>query len=211
MGVIADVRASHFATQELPSAYVPLAEAPLDKDLGALVIRSRAPSDSIASLLRRELLAAAPELPWFDVQALAPRVANSVERWHVGAQVLTAFGVMSIALVALGMYGVLNYVVQARLNDLAIRRCLGAGLLSILRAAALPIASALGTGVFVGLAACYAAAPQVAGLLFETHARNGLLYATVATLVVLIGMLAVLEPLVRAARVPAALVVRGVG
>src|SRR5206468_10232387 len=94
-----------------------------------------------------------PELPVFDVRAMADVMSASMARRQFSLSLMSVFAVSALLLAALGIYGVMAFVVGQRAQEFGIRIALGARPRNILGLAFRPGLSLTTTGTIVGLAA----------------------------------------------------------
>jgi ABC-type antimicrobial peptide transport system permease subunit len=117
---------------------------------------------------------------------------------RAGVRLLQAFGTAALALCTLGVYGVTAFAARMRRRELAIRSALGASrgelTRSMLRRELFPVLLGLG----VGVAAALIAAPYLFGSAFETSPRDIGTYLQVATLLLVVAVLATYIPVRRA-------------
>jgi putative ABC transport system permease protein len=128
-------------------------------------------------------------------------LSRSLARRRFGVTLLTAFGVIAAVLAAVGLYGVLAFIVGERRREIGVRMALGALPRDIM-------ASLLGEGlrltaigVVVGVALALAATRLLNALLFGTSPTDLVTFASAAALIVTIAAAASLVPALRASRV----------
>jgi len=117
-----------------------------------------------------------------------------------GAIMFTAFGLLSLIMAAIGVYGVLSFGVTQRTPELGIRAALGALPANVLR---LIVSAGLGTaalGVAVGSIAALLLSGRIEPLLFETAARDPVAFAVAGGVLLAIALTASVIPAARAAR-----------
>ena len=120
---------------------------------------------------------------------------------QLSAFVLSAFGVLALALAAIGLYGVVSYAVSRRTHEIGIRMALGADASRVVR---LLVASGLKLvmlGGALGLALAVAASRLLGGLLFEVDALDPLTFVGVPLVLGAAALLAAWLPARRASRV----------
>jgi putative ABC transport system permease protein len=118
----------------------------------------------------------------------------------LGAVVFTAFGVLSLIVAAIGVYGVLSFSVTQRLPELGIRTALGAtgrNVLTMVVGGGVVTAAA---GAVVGTALALALSGRIQGLLFDMSARSPLVYLLAGGVIVVLALIASLLPALRAVR-----------
>ena len=112
-----------------------------------------------------------------------------------------AFGALALVVAALGLYSVLAYDVSRRTHELGVRVALGAraeDVAGIILGRAVRVAS---LGATIGFAIAIASGSVIAPLLFETSAREPLVFGSVAAVLAVVAVLAALVPARRALRV----------
>jgi ABC-type antimicrobial peptide transport system permease subunit len=148
------------------------------------------------------------DLPYVSVQPLSKLVESDVLPFRLGATLFSLFGLISIVLAAVGLYGVLNYFVTERTTEIGIRRSLGASTSSVLslvlRQALVPVT----VGLILGLATALGGTRFLGSLLFGVEACDPLSFMAAALLVVAVAVLAALVPARRATRVDPAIAMR---
>ncbi len=148
-------------------------------------------------------------LPLSHVQTAGDRMLTLTAAPRLLMIVLTAFAVLTGALAAIGVYGLLAWVVNERRRELAIRLALGAQPLSL---AALVTAQGVGLA-FAGIAAGVTAAQLASGLLervlYETRSTDALAVGGASAILLIAALVACVAPARRAATVAPAEGLRG--
>ena len=120
--------------------------------------------------------------------------------WRLGATLFSAFGALALCIAAVGMFGVVSYLVAQRRREIGLRLALGGTGAVIGRSVIGGALRLVGVGVALGIGAAVLIGPAAESMLFQTSARDiGVLFgAGVALLVVAVAAAAV--PAWRAAR-----------
>ena len=180
--------------------FVPLGAVAPEQPPQVIMVRTLGPPERLAEALRRELLALRPDLPYVNIQPYRAVIAPHARSWPLRATVFTAFGVLSLLVAAIGVYKVLSFTVARRMPELGIRTALGATSRSVLTMViGGGVATAAG-GVVIGGALALGLSGRIQGLLFDTSAREPLVFLAAAGMIVALALAASLVPEVRAAR-----------
>jgi len=155
VGVVRNIRLVDLAGTHSASGtyYFPYAQAPT-RDF-TLAVKSGAERTAIVPALRAAMAEIDPDLPLSDVKTMSERAALSMSSRRTPLLLALAFGSVALFLSAIGIYGVIAYMVGQRRREIAIRMALGstrAGVVSlVLRQGLVIVALGLGAG-FAGAA-----------------------------------------------------------
>ena len=167
----------------------------------AFVLRTSVEPASLAASLRNAMREVEPTLPIFSIRTMDELFDSTVSNQRIMLILLAVFGGVALLLAAIGLYGVLSYIVGQRTREVGIRLALGAPAASVrqlMLGHGLRLAFA---GLAVGLLASFAVARFLSSVLYEVSPHDPLSLAAVAALLVLIGLLACWLPARRATRV----------
>jgi predicted permease len=166
-----------------------------------VVVRTAADPASLAPAAIGEIRQIDPDLPVYNVRTMSQRVDESLARRRFAMLLLTLFAALGLGLAAIGVYGVIAYLVNQGTREIGIRIALGAtpnGILSLVVTRAMTMALA---GVVVGAAGALGVARFMRRLLFQIDAVDPATFLSVALLLTLVALLATVVPARRAARV----------
>jgi predicted permease len=199
VGVVADVRQSGPTGDMSAQFYIPNALYPPQS--AYLAIRADGDPALAMRAVREAVLKVDPDQSIADVRTMDEILDRSVGRQHLAAQLLGTFAATALLLALIGLYGALAYTVAQRGQEIGIRRALGAGQGAVL---GLVLGQALRltlVGVVCGLAAAFSLTRVLESFLFHVSTTDPATFAGVATLFVLVALLAALVPAWRAARI----------
>jgi predicted permease len=180
--------------------YVPHAAWP-SRSFSMMEVRTVGDPTVMVPAIRRAILATAPELPWIDIRPLSERIAPQYRSWQLGASMFTAYGVLALCLAAVGLYGLLSYMVTQRSHEIGIRKALGAPEGQVVRSV---LRGALGmtlAGVAVGVVIALGAGRLIASELYGVSPRDPFVIVVCAAALVAVTIVACFAPARRATKV----------
>jgi ABC-type antimicrobial peptide transport system permease subunit len=142
-----------------------------------------------------------PETPVTDVMTMNELISNTVKPQRSNMFLLAAFAALALLLTAVGIYSVLSYAVRRRVREIGIRMALGASHSDVLKMVVTDGLKPILLGVGIGFAAALALGRVVSSLIYGVRPTDPLTFATVASLLVAVGVLATIVPAYRATRV----------
>jgi predicted permease len=200
VGVAGDVSQMGLGTEPYPEVYLPFSQTPSH----AMVVMIRAGGDAslLAPAVRRMVAAMDRNLPIESLRPFEQTLAASLEQRRFSTLLLALFAGLAMVLAAVGIYGLLNYWVRVREDEIAIRMALGAPRPAILRWAGGQALRLSVAGAAIGMLAGWAAARGIGSLVLGASAGFATLSAA-ALAVIAISMLAAGIPVWRATQVDA--------
>ena len=166
-----------------------------------IVLRSTTDPASMASAVNHELHELDRDLPTYRVITMDQRVAESLSRRRFTTILLALVAGLALALAAIGIYGVMAYLVSQGTRELGIRMALGATPPAILRLVIRQGLVLALCGIGIGLMAAVAFARLVSGLLFGVRSTDPVTFGAIAILLSAVALLASYIPARRAARI----------
>ena len=206
VGVVADVRHSTIEELPLPQVYDALWQGGADH--GYLVVRSALPAPVIVAATRDAARAIDPALALGRIGSMSDLVSEATARRRFQTSFLTAFGVVALLLSAVGLYGLLAYLVKQRMTEIGIRLALGAQARDIVW---LVVGRGMGltlTGLIAGIAAALTLTRFVRVWLYETPVTDHTAYGGAAIALMVAAALASWLPARRATRADVVSVLR---
>ncbi|MGO9339863.1 MAG: ADOP family duplicated permease [Terracidiphilus sp.] len=166
----------------------------------SLVIRSRGDATQLPMPTQRIFQQMDRDLPVSDVLTMNQVMGRNNLDASFDALLLTVFAGVSLVLAAVGLFGVLSYVVAQRTSEIGIRIALGAQREQVLRKMLMDGLRPALLGLGLGLAASVAAVQQVQAMLYGTEPLDATVFAGVAATLLLVAGAACLVPAWRASR-----------
>jgi len=159
-----------------------------------LMVRHRSDTPGVLAAVRREVQALDPNIPVQRPMTLYEAARLAALPWRVAGMLAVTFGLVGLALAALGIYGLVAYTVNQRTHEIGVRVALGAQRSDIFR---LVIGHGLKLGllgVAVGLALSFALTRLLSSLLFGVSAGDPAIHLGTAVLLVLVALVASFIP-----------------
>ena len=151
--------------------------------------------------MQKQLAAIDPQLPVSDVYSMQQIIGRSTASQSFSAILVVAFASLSLLLAAIGLYGVLSYLVMQRVTEIGIRMALGAQRSEVLRLVLLDGLRPVLLGLALGLGGAAAAGALLQSMLYGTSPLDPSVYATMIGSLLLVAALACAVPAMRAAHV----------
>ncbi|MEX2284552.1 MAG: ABC transporter permease [Gemmatimonadota bacterium] len=166
-----------------------------------VTIRTQGQPAAIASAVRRELQAIDPDLPMYRTRTMDERMDAALARPRFAMTLLTIFAGFALALAAIGIYGVMAYLVSQGARDIGIRIALGATQRNVLGLVLRQGTLLAAIGLTAGLAGAWVLTRFMRSLLFGVSGTDRITFAAVAAVLAIVAILATFIPARRAARI----------
>ena len=166
-----------------------------------VILKTSADPMTLASAATAEIRKMDPDLPVYNVRTMTERVGVSLARRRFAMLLLTLFAALALGLAAIGVYGVIAYLVTHGTRELGIRIALGAtpqGILALVVRHGMTLAA---LGIAAGIAAALALARFMRGLLFEIDAFDPATFVGVVLVLTGVALAATIVPALRASRI----------
>jgi putative ABC transport system permease protein len=203
IGVATDGKYFSLGEEPRPFVYRPLLQSYVGdaSNDGTLIVRTVGDPSVIITTVRHEIQQLNASLPVFDVKTLTEHMRLSLFPPRVGAAIVGGFGLLALALAAIGIYGVMAYAVAQRTHEIGIRMALGARSRDVLKLMVMQGVMLALIGVTIGLAASLALTRLMSNLLFSVSATDSLTFIVIALSLVSVALVACWIPARRAAKV----------
>jgi putative ABC transport system permease protein len=198
VGIVAATKSGSLSAPPEPRIYYFGPQIPF----GSLAIVMKTVYDPLAlvSAVRHEVVALDSNLP-VDLLTMDQILSDSLSRQRFSIQLMTVFAALAGLLAAIGIYGVLAYLVDQRQREFGIRIALGARsvdvLALVLRQGLVPVAA----GLIAGIAGALGLTRLLKSLLYEVSVTDPLIFGAVSIGLIAVSLAAMLIPARRATRV----------
>ena len=173
-----------------------------------LVARTSSDPSSVANAIVRSIHSVDSSIPVYEIRTMQDRMADSLARQRFSMIMLGAFAVFALVLAAIGVYGVMSYLVTQSRHDIGLRIALGAQRSAILWLVVRQGMELALAGIVLGLIGAIALTRVMSTLLFGISPRDIATFSTVPILLAAIALLATYIPAWRATEVDPMLVLR---
>jgi predicted permease len=205
VGVVADERHNGVTAAPKEKFYVPHSQwhvATGNVIRGVfLVVRTTGDPLSVAAPIRNEIRTLDPNLPVANVRPMTEVVNAAVATPRLTGFLMGAFAGIALALAAVGLYGLLSYLVARRTAEIGIRLAVGADRAEVLRMVLAQGLRLTGLGLAVGVTSALALTRLMSGLLYEVTPGDPWTYAAVVLVLLVMSVVASGLPALRASRV----------
>jgi predicted permease len=202
VGVVEDVLQYGFRDEPNPTVYYPLVgPTPTSWVLSSPAYVVKTPrAGGIAPEIRSIVQEVAPTAPMYRMFTMESLAADSMNQLSFTMLTLGIASGLALVLGAIGLYGVLSYVVAERTKEIGLRMALGAEARLVQRMIVAQGARVAGIGVLIGAAAALVSTRVLGGLLFGIDAVDPRTFAGMSAAMILVALLASYLPARRASR-----------
>jgi putative ABC transport system permease protein len=206
VGVVADARRSGPAAPVQPAAFYPLGARPgYHTDM---LVRTHGDPLALAPALRDAIHAIDADVPLSRVRTLEQAMADQLAQRRYVSWLLGVFALTALTLAAIGIFGVLAYVVGRRTREIGIRVALGAARLRLLSDVLREGMVHAGAGLLLGVLGSLGVTRLLQSQLFGLEATDPSTFVAASVLLLLVAVLACAVPARRAASVDAVVALR---
>jgi predicted permease len=200
IGVVGNVKNTGLAGRDDPEYYVVRKRAaPTTGRTAVAIVRGGLHPAALAGLVRSEAASLDPTLP-VTVENLEQRVSRYSQQARFNALLLTIFAGMGLLLAAIGLYGVMSFLVAQRTQEIGVRMALGATPRAIARLVLKEAAGWTLAGAAAGIAGALFALRLLQTMLFQVSVQDPVTLGAAVVLLCVVALLAAWIPSRRSAR-----------
>jgi putative ABC transport system permease protein len=202
VGVVGNIRGSELGAEPEPRMYRSIGQNE-DRFLSLMRLSVRTTGDPLAMsrAVEGQLYAVDRSQPVFDVKTMEQRVADTLAPQRFQLLLIGTFAAMAVILAALGVYGVMAYLVTRRTREIGIRMAIGARPEQVRRQILRESLALAATAVAAGVAGAWGLTRYLTAMLYGVTPLDGVTFSAAALLLVAVAMAASLLPARKASRV----------
>jgi ABC-type antimicrobial peptide transport system permease subunit len=173
-----------------------------------LAVRTTTDLVAVLPAMRRAVSAVEPDASIWRAQTMDELLAGPLAQPRLGAVLMSGFGIASLLLASIGLYGVMASTVRERTRDIGVRMALGATPQRVRRDVLNQAIQTFGVGVLVGLVGALAMSRLLTTLLFDVSPADPIAFVSAASLLFVVALAAAYIPARRATRIDPAQALR---
>jgi putative ABC transport system permease protein len=199
VGVVGDVHSASLDSPVQPTVYVPYRQDAFPSMV--FVMKTAATAALLGNAVRAAIWRVDKDQPVGAILTMDEQFSRSLQRRRFSVTLFSAFGAVAVLLAAVGLYGVLAFIVSQRRREIGVRMALGATGRDVITDVLGQGLRLAGFGMAAGLALSLAVTRVLSALLFRTSPTDVATFAAAAMLLAVIAVAASLIPALRASRV----------
>ena len=199
VGVVANARQSSFEVNPHPEVYLPLAQSPSRS--GYLVLRTSGDPNDALPALRSTVARVLPGEPLRYIARMDDLVAAQTAERRLNMLMFSLFGLLGLVISAVGIFGVIAYLVSQQTREIGIRMALGATRARVVGGVLGHTCGLVATGLVAGGLTAWSLSSVAGRFLFGLDGRDVRAYVAAMTLLMAAALIASLLPARRAARI----------
>jgi len=185
VGVVGDMHRQGLERRTIPEYFGPYFPSPNGRT--DLLVRTRTAPLAIAPIIRQEVVRSLPAVTIVQVGTADGQLADFSGRRRLQTWLLSTFALLGLALTAIGIFGLVHYIVAERTSEIGVRVALGATPRDILRLVLMQGMRTPAAGVAIGIVASAAAARVMTHLLFEVTPTDPVTFIAVSGLLAIVA------------------------
>jgi putative ABC transport system permease protein len=202
IGVVNDIRRGGKTQRINPQIYISAAQTDsYPVFLGDFAVRTAGDPHLILKAIQEQVWAIDKDQPITNIHTMDEIVSQSVAEQRFQMLLLTIFAGVAVTLAMIGVFGVLSYSVNQRMNEIGVRMALGASPRRILGLVLQQAGTLVACGAVLGVAGAWALTRLIGHLLFQVQPHDAATYAVAVAVLLTVGLIAAMIPARRGAKV----------
>jgi predicted permease len=200
VGLVKDGKYSDLREEKQRFVFVPYAQDPSPTAM-TFYVRTSGEPEALSATIRQVIHEADPQLPVYSMKTMEAQIDESMFADRIISLLSAFFGVLATLLAAVGLYGVMSYVVTRRTREIGIRVALGANRNSVVSLILSEIALMVGIGIVIAIPLSIPLARMASSLLYGIGPQDPAVIAAASLVLMASALLAAYVPAARATRV----------
>ena len=200
IGVVGDVKYTGLDQEKALTMYAAYSQNLWWRSM-YLIVKTTVNPPTLASAIRQEVWNLDKDLPVTNIKVMDELMHESVSQARFRTSLLGLFGMIGLIMAAVGIYGVVSYMVTQRTNEIGIRMALGAQRWDVLKLVLSHGLTLALIGVGIGIVACFALTSVMTGLLYDVSPTDPMTFIGISGLLTMVAVLACYIPARRATKV----------
>ena len=202
VGIVRDAKYNGPREDQQRMAYLPVMQLTEDANYaGSLLVQTAQDPAQVAGAVRGALAEIDANLPVLEVRTIGEQVDLHMDNERFISQLSSFFSLLALLLACIGLYGVMNYDVARRTNEIGVRMALGAQTNGVLWLVLKESMVLLAVGIAVGIPAALAATRLLQSQLFGLSTHDPMTFTIAVFSVAAVVLLAAYFPALRATKV----------
>jgi len=199
VGVVGDVHQTSIEIEPRSEAYVPVAQ--MRTPFGELLIHTSGDPYAVLPQVKSIVLGAMPDVPLRNIRTMEEVLAGRIAQRKLNMMLLGLFGLLGLVISAVGIYGVMAYVVAQRTREIGVRMALGATQAAVVRMVLVNASVLMAAGLAIGGVSAWYLSSAAKSFLFKLDSNDPRAFAAALLLLAVAGLIASAVPARRAAAV----------
>jgi predicted permease len=202
VGVVKDARYDRLRSKPPDTIYTPYTQNPFGwRDAMSFEVRIVGPTASATAGIRRAVADVDPMLPLTEMKTQEDQIDGTLTQERMFASLVSLFGVITLVLACVGLYGLVAYSVTSRTREIGVRMALGADRYRVLRLLLGQVTMCILAGLAVGLPLTWALTRVIQSQLYGIQAHDPASLVLASGAVAIVALLAAFLPARRAMRI----------
>jgi predicted permease len=206
VGVAGDMRRQGLEREAIPQVFRPDAQG--SEDMLEVIVRTVNDAAPMAEVVRREIQSIDRSVAKFDINSVEQQLSEQTQERRFQTSLISLFSVISLLLSALGVYGLMQYLVTQRRHEIGLRLALGADRGSVLVLIVRQGLILAGAGIGIGICCALGFTRVLAGLLYDVTPTDPFTFAAAPLVLLGVAALACWLPARQATRIDPMLALR---